>query len=89
MITNVVGEVKGQNMTESAIVKYQDETKVEVVKELPEERSENSNTYLLSNGEKRIDIYNKNIRYRDKNGKLIEYDSSLVEMDSAEKKLFI
>lgn len=85
MITNVVGEVKGQNMTESAIVKYQDETKVEVVKELPEERSENSNTYLLSNGEKRIDIYNKNIRYRDKNGKLIEYDSSLVEMDSAEK----
>lgn len=54
------------------------------VKELVDERTESSNTYLLSDGSKRIDICSQKIRYQEK-GKLKEYDSSLVAMKKADR----
>lgn len=52
--------------------------KVTVVKELVNERTENSNTYLMSNGSKQLEIFDENIRYKEK-GKLLDYDNSLIE----------
>ena len=49
-----------------------------VVKELTDERTENSNTYLMSDGSKQLEIFSEDIRYK-KNGKLLKYDSSLIE----------
>lgn len=54
------------------------------LRELVDERTENSNTYLLSDGSKRIDICSQRIRYQEK-GKLKEYDSSLVAMKKADR----
>lgn len=59
--------------------------KATVVKELVDERTENSNTYLLSNGSKKTKIYSENIRYKEK-GKLVDYDPVLIELNSAHKK---
>ena len=50
--------------------------KVTVVKELVDERTENSNTYLLSDGAKKTEIYSENIRYEE-NGKMVDYDTVL------------
>ena len=55
------------------------------LRELADERTENSNTYLLSDGSKRIDICSQKIRYQEK-GKLKEYDSSLVAMKKADRE---
>lgn len=55
------------------------------LRELVDERTENSNTYLLSDGSKRIDICSQRIRYQEK-GKLKEYDSSLVAMKKADRE---
>lgn len=55
------------------------------VKELVDERTENSNTYLLSDGSKRVDICSQKIRYQEK-GRLKEYDSSLAAMDKADRQ---
>lgn len=49
-----------------------------IVKELTDERTENSNTYLMSDGSKQLEIFSEDIRYK-KNGKMLEYDSSLIE----------
>ena len=57
---------------------------VTVVKELINERTENSNTYLMSDGSKRLEIYNGNIRYL-QNGKMTDYDSSLTEISNRDK----
>lgn len=54
------------------------------LRELVDERTENSNTYLLNDGSKRIDICSQRIRYQEK-GKLKEYDSSLVAMKKADR----
>ena len=55
-----------------------------IVKELTSERTENSNTYLMSDGSKRLEIYNGNIRYWD-NGEMIDYDSSLTKISKSER----
>ena len=39
------------------------DNKVTVVKELTDERTENSNTYLLSDGSKKTELFLSNIRY--------------------------
>ena len=49
---------------------------VKVVKELVNERTESSNTYLMSDGSKKLEILGENIRYEE-NGKLKDYDTSL------------
>lgn len=59
--------------------------KATVVKELKEERTENSNTYLLSDGSKRTDIYSENVRYEE-NGKLVKYDSTLTALRKSDKQ---
>ena len=61
------------------------EEKVTVVKELVDERTENSNTYLLSDGSKRTDIYNENIRYEDK-GELVAYDATLTKLNKTDRQ---
>lgn len=60
--------------------------KVKVVKELTDERSVNSNTYLLSDGTKKTEVFLEDIRYK-KDGKLVEYDSSLNTLDKSDKEI--
>ena len=60
------------------------EEKVTVVRELVSERTENSNTYLMSDGSKRLEIYNGNIRYL-QNEKMVDYDSSLTEISKRDR----
>lgn len=55
-----------------------------IVKELKNLRTEDSSTYLLSNGLKRVEYYSNNIRY-EKNGKYIDYDSTLRKVSNKEK----
>ncbi len=49
-----------------------------VVKELTEKRTENSKTYLLSNGDRRAEIYAAPIHFKDKAGVWEEIDTTLV-----------
>lgn len=60
--------------------------KPKVVKELTDERTVNSNTYLMSDGTKKKDIFLENIRYKE-DEKLVDYDSSLGELDKKDKKI--
>ncbi len=55
-----------------------------VVKELKDLRTEDSSTYLLSNGFKRVEYYSDNIRY-EKDGKYIDYNPALKKMTETEK----
>ena len=59
--------------------------KVTVVKELVDERTENSNTYLLSDGAKKTEIYSENIRYEE-NGKMVDYDTTLQKPDKTDRQ---
>lgn len=54
------------------------------VKELIDERTINSNTYLMSDGSKSMEIYAESIRYEEF-GQLIEYDPTLIELNENEK----
>ena len=56
-----------------------------VVKELTSERTENSNTYLLSDGSKQKEIFTDNVRFR-KNGELVEYNTTLDKLTNIDKK---
>lgn len=60
--------------------------KVTVVKELVDERTENSNTYLLSDGSKQAEIFTDSIRF-EKDGGLVEYNPELVKIDSEDKEI--
>ncbi|MCI8955657.1 MAG: DNRLRE domain-containing protein [Eubacterium sp.] len=62
------------------------EEKVTIVKELVDERTENSNTYLLSDGSKQAEIFTENIRF-EKDGELFEYNPELTKLDSEDKEL--
>lgn len=55
------------------------------VKELTSERTENSNTYLLSDGSKQKEIFTDNVRFR-KNGELVEYNTTLDKLTNIDKK---
>lgn len=61
------------------------EKEISVVKELTEERTENSNTYLMSDGSKKLEILGEDIRYKE-NGKLKEYNTSLSNINKNDKK---
>lgn len=58
--------------------------KAEAVRELPGERTENSSTYLMSDGTKKLEVYGENIRYKEK-GKWKDYDSTLKELTVSDK----
>ena len=68
--------ITSTNYTSSQVSANNKKSKNEitVVKELVGERTENSNTYLLSDGSKRKDIFIDNIRYREGNT-LVDYDN--------------
>jgi len=51
----------------------------EVVKEIKKERTENSNTYLMSDGSKKLELFATDIRYKE-DGKWVDYDTTLVEI---------
>nr|MCR5792978.1 hypothetical protein [Lachnospiraceae bacterium] len=59
----------------------------EVVTELPKERTLNSNTYLLSDGEKELVTYMDDIRYKDASGKLVDYEPELVRIGKKDRKI--
>lgn len=59
--------------------------KITVVKELADERTENSNTYLLSDGSKKTDFFMDDARYEEE-GKMVDYDPSIVNLNQWEKK---
>jgi hypothetical protein len=52
--------------------------KPKVVKELTDLRTENSKTYLLSNGARQAEIYGAPIQFKDKSGNWKDIDTSLV-----------
>lgn len=79
MMSQSIYAAKGNSENEKG------EKKVTVVKELAEERTENSNTYLLSDGSKRLDVCSEDIRYEE-GGELKEYDASLVCLNAKEKR---
>lgn len=56
-----------------------------VIEEIKKERSENSNTYLLSNGMKKTVYYSHNIRYKE-GGKYKDYNPELVKVNNEDKK---
>ncbi len=53
-----------------------------VVKELTEKRTENSKTYLLSDGKYKSEIYSSPISYKDSGGKWQDIDTTLVPADA-------
>ena len=61
------------------------DNKVTVVKELIDERTENSNTYLLSDGSKKTELFLSNIRY-EKDGQLKDYENEIVDIGKNVKK---
>ena len=61
------------------------DNKVTVVKELTDERTENSNTYLLSDGSKKTELFLSNIRY-EKDGQLKDYENEIVDIGKNVKK---
>lgn len=54
-------------------------------KELPEHRTPNSTTFVLSDNQYRTDYYASDVRYEDENGNLIDFDSSLKKLKKNEK----
>lgn len=61
------------------------ENKVTVIKEMLDERTADSSTYLMSDGSKKTELYAENIRYKE-NGQYIEYNTVLEKPDSLEKQ---
>ncbi len=70
-----------KNRTESNAGKE----KVTVVKELTGERTESTNTYLMSDGSKKMEVYGENIRYKEK-GRWKDYDNTLNEISGTDEK---
>ncbi len=62
------------------------EEKVTRVKEIISERTENSNTYLLSDGSKQLEIYPENIRYK-AGEELVDYNAELTDISGKDKKI--
>lgn len=65
----------------------QKEVKIpKVVKEIKSKRTKNTNTYLLSDGTKKLEIFAEDIRYKE-NGKWKEYNAEIVEINEDDKAL--
>lgn len=54
-----------------------------IVKELTDERTENSKEFLLEDGTKMIAQYNEPVHYKDSKGKWVEYNNTLSEDKTA------
>ena len=55
------------------------------IKELKSERTENSNTYLMIDGSKKLEIYSEAIRYKE-DGEWVDYDTSLTDLGVEDKE---
>ena len=53
------------------------DTDISIIKELKSERTENTNTYLMSDGSKQLEMFFEDIRFYD-NEKLVDYDATLI-----------
>lgn len=60
-----------------------EETEPKVVKEIKKERTENTNTYLLSDGSKKMEIFAEDIRYKEE-GRWKNYDTSFISVDETD-----
>ncbi|MCR5836931.1 MAG: DNRLRE domain-containing protein [Lachnospiraceae bacterium] len=58
----------------------------EIVSELVDERTVNSNTYLMSDGSKKTEFFFSNIRYEE-NGTLKDYDNEVVNISNSDKQV--
>ena len=70
-VVNMDGIVKSRSVVkgvEKTAKDVEKENEVKVVKELKDERTKNSNTYLMSDGSKKLEWYGDDIRYKE-NGK--------------------
>ena len=60
--------------------------KPKVLKELKDERTQNSNTYLMSDGSKKTEIHTDSIRFKDK-GELSDFSTKLVKISKDAKDI--
>lgn len=74
--TNQANEAEVSVKTEEKSAMKQE---AEVIRELKEFRTADSTTYLLSDGSRKLEINNSNIRY-EKNGEFIDYNPDLKKM---------
>ncbi len=76
-----------QTNVETKNINTDNEGKTEpvAIKELKNERTVDSNTYLLNNGMKKTVYYSDNIRYEE-DGKVKAYNPELVKMDESDKE---
>lgn len=58
-----------------------------VIRELEEERTENSNTYLLEDGSKKLVMYAEDVRYPSENGGYTDYNPELTPVDSEDAEV--
>lgn len=49
-------------------------------------KAENSTVYDIGDGRKRAEYYSRPVRYKDEKGKLLDYDTSLTEVDEKESE---
>lgn len=49
-------------------------------------KTENSTVYDIGDGRKRAEYYSRQVRYKDEKGKLLDYDTSLTEVDVKESE---
>lgn len=80
---NNVEEIFNQDKELSIGKDFSDEI-VEV--ELEEERTENSTTYELANGFKKVVYYSAPVRYKNDKGVYVDYDASLKKVSDATKR---
>lgn len=62
-----------------------EDKKITEITEIKSQRTEKSNTYLMSDGSRKLEIYSEDIRYK-KDGEWIDYDASLVDLKREDKK---
>lgn len=77
-----VSGVENASKPEQKVVKE----KPKVLKELKDERTQNSNTYLMSDGSKKTEIHTDSIRFKDK-GELSDFSTKLVKISKDAKDI--
>lgn len=89
LLTTVITVLSLNNIVLAYNDKIQQQTvkseDVKIITEIKSERTHNSNTYLLSDGSKKLEIYSENIRYK-QDGKYIDYNPTLVELKQTDKQ---
>ena len=65
---------------------FKEQPSADVKREKIIDKTENSTTYQRTDGSKEIVMYSSDVRYRDEQNKLIDYDPSLVEITDENKE---